>query len=131
MAGGTPAVEVSGAKELRKALQRMNADLKDLTAIHKEAGELVAAEARTLVPVLSGALQKSIRSKATKSKARVTAGNRLVPYAGPIHFGWPRHGIDPQPFLYDALDDRREEVIAKYEKGIEALVRRVDRETPG
>jgi hypothetical protein len=60
----------------------------------------------------------------------VKAGGRLVPYAGPIHFGWPRHNIAPNPFIYDALDDRKAEVIDKYEAHIEALVEKVGRETP-
>jgi hypothetical protein len=61
----------------------------------------------------------------------VTAGSRSVPYAGPIHFGWPRHNIKPQPFLYDAADRRINDVVNVYEKRVDALVTRLDRETPG
>ncbi len=52
-------------------------------------------------------------------------------YAGVIHFGWPRHNIEPQPFLYDALDKRFDEVVRVYEKRITDLVHKLDRETPG
>jgi hypothetical protein len=52
-------------------------------------------------------------------------------YAGVIHFGWPRHNIEPQPFLYDALDKRFDEVTKLYELRIAALVQKLDRETPG
>ena len=56
---------------------------------------------------------------------------KSVPYAGVIHFGWPRHNIEPQPFLYDALDRRSDEVIKLYEDRITDLVHKLDRETPG
>ena len=58
------------------------------------------------------------------------AGRKAVPYAGPIHFGWPARNIEPQPFLYDALDDKADEVAHLYGLGIEVLVDKLDRETP-
>jgi hypothetical protein len=123
-------VQVTGAKELRKALKHMDADLKDLTKINKAAAEDVAREARSIVPRRSGRLQKAIKSSASRASGKVAAGSRLVPYAGPIHFGWRRRNIEPQPFIYDALDERRDEVVARYEKEVADLVERVGRETP-
>ncbi len=130
MAAGTNArVQVTGAKELRKALKKMGADVKDLTAINKKAAETVADEARERAPILTGVLRKTIRARATKTRGYVTAGTG-IPYAGVIHFGWPRHGISPQPFIFDALDARKDEVVHAYEKRIGDLVERVGRETP-
>jgi hypothetical protein len=124
-------VEVEGAKELRRALKRMGDDLKDLRAINLEAANAVADRARERVPVVSGRLQRSIKPRATKTRGYVTAGdNRLVPYAGPIHFGWSARNIAPQPFLFDALDDRRDEIVRKYQDRVSGLVERVGRETP-
>jgi hypothetical protein len=54
----------------------------------------------------------------------VRAGRTSVPYAGPIHFGWPAHNIEPTPFLYDALDQRRSEVIDLYEQRVGDLIRK-------
>jgi len=108
----------------------MSADASDLTRIHKAAGERVAESARGKVPVLSGSLRGSIGIQATRTKAAVTAGKALPPYAGVIHFGWPRHNIESQPFLYDAIDDKRFEVVGLYETRIEDLVKKLDRETP-
>lgn len=127
---GQPAVKVIGAKEFRDAMKRMSADLKDMTAVHRQAGDAVADEARQIVPYVSGALQGSIRPRASKTQVNVAAGSKGVPYAGPIHFGWPSRNIRPQPFLYDALDRRFNEVVDKYEQHIEALVEKVGRETP-
>ena len=47
-----------------------------------------------------------------------------MPYAGPMHFGWRARAIDPNPFLYDALDERRDEVVAAYEKQTADLLKK-------
>ncbi len=130
MAGTNARIQVTGAKELRRALKKMGADVKDLTPINREAAQDVAEEARQRVPVLSGALRRTIKGSGTKTRGTVSAGARGLPYAGVIHFGWPRHNISPQPFIYDALDNRREAVVEKYQKRIGDLVERVGRETP-
>jgi hypothetical protein len=126
----TARIQVEGAVELRRALKRMGADLKDLTKINREAAEVVAGDARSNAPRLTGKLAGSIKGRATKTRATVTAGSRFIPYAGPIHFGWPARNISPQPFLYDAIDRRRDEVVRKYQERVGELVVRVGRETP-
>jgi len=130
MAAGQARVQVTGAKELRRALTRMEADVKDLTLINREAAETVATEARGIAPVLSGRLRGSIKSSATKTKGVVRAGANGIPYAGVIHFGWPAHNINAQPFIFDALASSESKVVGKYERRIADLVERVGRETP-
>lgn len=130
MAGKKPGIEVEGGPQLRRALKKLGDRAEDLSAIHAGIGELVADTARGLVPVASGRLQRAIRSGKTKKAATVRAGSRSVPYAGPIHFGWRARNIEPQPFLYDALDDRREEVAKRYADGIGDMVKKFDREAP-
>lgn len=127
---GAPRVQVTGAKELRKALRRMGADLKDMQRTNKAAAEPVARRAREIAPRLTGRLAGNTRATASQREGAVLVGSRSVPYAGPIHFGWPARNIEPNPFLYDALDDRRSEVVDIYEARVESLVRKLDRETP-
>ena len=131
MAAGRPAVRVRGAAELRRALGNMEDGVKDLTRVQRDAADIVAQESRGLVPVGDGTLRGSIKSRASKTRSSVAAGRRSVVYAGVIHFGWPRHNIEPQPFLYEALDKRHDEVVKLYEDRVSALVRKLDRETPG
>lgn len=123
-------VEVEGARELRRAMARMDASLDDLKATHRQVAELVEARAEDIAPVLTGTLRDSTRVSVRKTGASVLAGRSRIPYAGVIHFGWPAHGIEPQPFLYDALDDRREAVADAYSERVAALVRRLDIEAP-
>jgi HK97 gp10 family phage protein len=92
---------------------------------HRKAGEIVAAAAKPLAPVRTGALATTITSSPTKYQGRVRIGRGAsIPYAGPIHFGWPARRIKPQPFVYDALDERREEVLQAYETRMNDLITR-------
>lgn len=130
MARSQPTVQIEGARELRKALKRTDDRLDDLKDLHKRAAEPVADEARELVPVAEGDLRDSIRQDRRAAGAAVLAGRRAVPYAGVIHFGWPAHGIEPDPFLYDAADHRAADVRAAYAAGVDDLLRKLDREMP-
>lgn len=123
------AVQVEGAAEFRKAMRHMQRDLKDLSKVHKAAAQPVYDRAKDIVPRVSGMLGRSIRVSATTTRATIRAGGRGVPYAGPIHYGWRRRNIEPQPFLTDAIADSRSQVVDIYESHVGDLVRRVDRES--
>jgi hypothetical protein len=97
-----------------------------LRVLNLEAAEVVKQKADGLVPRRTGKLARSVRAAASQKSARVRAGYQRVPYAGPIHFGWPARGIRPNPFLYDALDARRGQVVEVYERGIDRLIRDYD-----
>ena len=113
--GKRAAVEVEGARELRKAFTAMGDEaVSDLKAVNLEAAEIVAAAARPLVPKQTGKLESTVRAAAAKTRGSVKAGFKKVPYAGAVHFGWPARNISPQPFLYDAIDRRRDEVVQGY-----------------
>jgi HK97 gp10 family phage protein len=113
---------IQGLAEVNKALRSMSKETRDsMKATHKKAAEIVIQGAKRYVPVVSGKLAASIRDGSTQRMGRVRVGSASVPYAGPIHFGWPARQIKPQPFIYDALDDRRAQVAAVYVKRIDEL----------
>ena len=116
---------MEGARELRAALKKAGDDASDLKDLHKEVGDLVAGEAKTIVPRRSGTLAGTIRASRAKGAALVRAGTSGIPYAGVIHFGWPGHNIEPQPFLYDAVDARKDEVIRLYEERVAEIAAKV------
>lgn len=119
-----PTVQVQGAKELRAAIKRAEdvGLVRELKAAHKEAAEVVAYEAQTIVPVVSGRLLESIRSSGTQTAGIVRAGKARVPYAGPIHFGWRARNIEPNPFLYEAADSRADEVRDTYFEAVGVVI---------
>ena len=135
-------VRVEGAREVRRQLRALQdaidqqAAKGDLKAMNLEAAQIVKREALNLVPVRTGLLKSSIREAAAQRSARVRAGYKRVPYAGPIHFGWasrPNAGlgwrggpIRPNTFLYDALDRRRGEVADSYERQLQRVIRKYD-----
>lgn len=119
-------VEITGAREFRRALRRFPKEYRrELATIHKKVVRPVAAEARTLVPRRSGRLAGSIRPLGSQTGGRVAAGGRAVPYAGPIHFGWPARNIRAQPFLTDALDRRHDEVLTIWVREQDRLIDKV------
>ena len=118
-------IGVEGARELRKALKTVGDEAKaGLKDVNVEVAEIVARAAVTKVPARSGALRETIRAAGAQTRASVKAGFKKVPYAGVIHFGWPARKIAPQPFLYDALDARRDEVVDTYANGMADLLRK-------
>ena len=118
-------VSVEGARELRKALKTVGDEAKaGLKETNLEVAEIVARAAVTKVPAQSGALRETIRAAGAQTRASVKAGFKKVPYAGVIHFGWPARNIAPQPFLYDALDSRRGEVVDAYQSGMADLLKK-------
>lgn len=126
------ATKITGADEVRRQIRKMQdavsktAAKSELKTIHGDAASIVKQDALGRVPVKSGRLRESIRSSGTQKAGVVRAGFARVPYAGPIHFGWRKRNISPQPFLYDAKDARRDEVVRSVEQGIDALIRKFD-----
>ena len=129
-APGKPGVTVTGATELRRALRRFDDRVTDIDPVAVDAAEIIEARALELVPVMDGVLRGSIRVEGYQGGAVVEAGGDNVPYAWVIHFGWKGHGIEPQPFLYDASDERYQAVLAKYDDKVDKEIRRLDREAP-
>jgi hypothetical protein len=128
-------VAVEGLKELRAALKQTEHGVKDMKAANKETAGVVAAEAAKRAPKRTGKLRMSIRAVGLADAGAVRSS--AVAYANPIHWGWHtrpnaakgwRGGpIAPQPFIYDALDATRGDVLKTYE----ALIDRAMRENLG
>jgi len=120
---GFSAIRIEGGRELRRALRTAAGDLDDLKTAHKQVAAVVASAAQEDAPKRSGKLAGSIRPNSGQRYARVSVGNNRstaagIPYAGPIHWGWPTGSpklpakvrnirgrewyIAPNPFVTDA-----------------------------
>ena len=120
---GENGIKVKGLKSSIKALQAIGVDAAEIKAAGNDAGEIVAREARNLVPVRSGNLRNTIRTSKALNKVSVSAGNNgKVPYANPIHWGWFKRNIKPQPFFIKALGITRDEVYQNYYRNITKLI---------
>ena len=127
-------VEAEGMRELRKKLRRMDNGMDNLKGLHLDLAEIVANRAEALAPVRTGRLKQSIRAAGTQTAGRVRAGYKRVPWTGPVHVGgatrpdaakgWRGGPIHPNPFLYDALDERHNQVFETYFQGIKKIQRK-------
>lgn len=127
----TSGVHVVGLRELRQALRRLPPDFTvELKSLHADAARIVERNAASRAPVRTGRLRASIRSSGTQRTGVVRAGRKAVPYAGPIHWGWPARNIRPQRFLTDALAAEQDRVVGVLRNGLDRLIGRAFSYTP-
>jgi hypothetical protein len=124
-------IKITGLSEVQRNLRKLSSDALDLNKTefletNKRVAEIIINESKKYVPVRSGALAAAIRNASTKKSAKVRAGSAAVPYAGPIHFGWPSRSIKPNTFLYEAIDARRAEVANRYAELVSDLIVKYD-----
>lgn len=81
--------QIEGLTKLRSEMRQLGIDSEDLKEAGKKAGKIVLREARRRAPVRTGALKNSLRVSATKRAVGMLGGKATVPYAAPIHWGWP------------------------------------------
>jgi hypothetical protein len=115
-------VKVEGIAELNRAIRKTGADASDMKDLMYDIGMLVIRAATP--PVKSGKLSGSMRAGKGKTKAIIRAGGARVPYAPIVHYGNPKRGIGPQPFLLQALQNNREQVVRTINDGIEDILKR-------
>lgn len=121
-------IKVTNLKEINRALKNVGVPAGAIKQAGNRAARLVVNEARSLVPVRTGKLRDSIRPSATaRGKITIVAGNNRtgktgVPYANPIHWGWAKRRIAPNPFFVNALGYTRQEIYETYFKELEALI---------
>lgn len=117
------ALQVIGARELRRELRQAGRDVTQLRdRAHRPVAAFVAGAAQRDAPSVSGALSRSGRPGATQTAAVIRFGGKRVPYAGPIHFGWPSRGIKPQPFATAAAQKTEGSWMGIYEAAIEKIL---------
>lgn len=118
-------IQVKGADELARTLRKVGEGLQDLTEPNRDAAEIAARASAALAPVRTGRLKRTIAASGSRTAAIVRAGNRTVPYAPPIHWGWPGRNIIPQPFLSDGVQDSEGRWIPVYEDYVDEYLHTV------
>lgn len=105
-----PGLRLEGGRELRRTMRKAGSDLTELKEANRAAADIVTSRAKGTAPNVSGRLANTVRTGATKTAGVVRAGNNRksatgVPYAAPIHWGWPARNIQAQPWLTEAAQD--------------------------
>ncbi len=123
-------VKIEGARQLRRTLKDAGDDLNDLKEVNRAAAEIAANRAKTWAPRKSGRLAGTVRSSGTKTAGIVRAGNNRktasgVPYANPIHWGWPSRNIKANPFLSYSAQATEPRWLKLYENYIEKTLSKI------
>lgn len=136
--GKSFSVTVTGMKEVRKGLREiedaaakkgMQAELK---SAYRAAARVVEVAAKGEAPQRSGRLAGSIKARGTTTGASVVAGGSRLPYAAPVHWGWPsrpnrargwRGGpIAANRFMIRAKEQSKDAVADALEQGLRRFV---------
>lgn len=120
-----PTVQIIGLNRFVRTLNRAAGDISDMKDAHQKVGEIVASAARARAPRRSGDLAGSVRSARQARRARVMVGGARIPYAGPIHWGWPARGIAANPFVSEAAQDTESRWRDAYVRDVEAALDKV------
>jgi hypothetical protein len=118
-------VRVEGLDQLARSMRRAGEDIEELKDAHAAAAGIVAAAAEARAPRRSGRLAGSVRGSRQIRRARVQAGSSRVPYAAPIHWGWPARNIAANPFLSDAAQDTEPQWVTRYLADIQKALDKV------
>lgn len=118
-------IELRGERELARGLSGASSKLANLREAHQEAGRLVRPVAAGRTPVRTGALRASLKNTADAKAATVSAGNTAVPYARPIHWGWPARNIRRNAFIWDAIKSSESRWIQAYKKAVDGLLSKI------
>ena len=111
--------KVEGLGTLLRTLKKAGLDIEELKDANAAAAEMVAAAAMASAPRRTGLLGSSVRGSRKARGATVMAGRASVPYAGPIHWGWPARGIAANPFISDAATSTETRWVAIYQRDVQ------------
>lgn len=121
-----PEIVIEGIEETVASLEAVADNIPKPSGGWGAVESIVLLKARGNAPRRTGALAASGRGSGNTSRAAVEFGGASVPYANPIHWGWPARHIRAQPFLSEAI--RQTEAI--WERVYtDSMQRMVDRET--
>jgi hypothetical protein len=117
-----PAVEVEGLRTLRRDLKRAGWGCKtSRTRTRRSHRSLCVGRCRTRRGA-PGRSPLSTRGTGQAGAAVVRAGRAAVPYAGPIHWGWRKHHIKAQPWLYEAAIDSQDQWTGVYLRALQQII---------
>ena len=119
-------VEVQGAKALRTQLLRAGIDLADLKKANASVAAMIVTRSRSGAPIATGALAASVRGTGQAGAAMLRAGRASVPYANPIHWGWPARHIPARPWLWNTVQDRQADIVEVYQSAVQLLLDAID-----
>ena len=141
-------MSINGVERLLKKLDKLGGNSEEvLYKTLQKQGELVKSEAKTLCPVDTGDLRKSIRKSTKRYKGKIVA--RVYTnsdHAAYVEFGTGKRGeasntnsnvevtykqdwsgMEAQPYLYPALKNNEDRVMKNIKENLKEAIREVVR----
>lgn len=115
-------LRVYGAEDVARRFARLGFKASDLRGAFSAIGNEIVADARARAPRRSGRLAGNIRAGLGKTRATVSAGSGSLLYAGVQEYGWRGHGIEAQPYLRPAADQKAEEAARLLAREMQRLI---------
>lgn len=141
-------MSIRGVEKLLNKLDRLGGNSEEVLykSLQKQ-GELVKSEAKTLCPVDTGDLRKSIRKRTKRYKGKIISSVYTnSDHAAYVEFGtgirgeasntnsnvevaykqdW--NGIEAQPYLYPALKNQEDKIMKNIKNDVKKAIREVAR----
>lgn len=114
--------QVTGLAEWRRTLRTTEGALGDWKDVNSRVAKFGAGVVARAAPVRTGALAASVKGTTTRYAAVITAGSRQVPYAAPIHWGWPRRHIAANPFVTVTIGRYAGTIREMYQRRVDQVV---------
>jgi len=115
----TPEVEIEGVSETTSSLNALGDEVGKPPGGWGAVEQIVLMAARAGAPKRTGRLAASGQAGGNPEQAQATF---TVPYANPIHWGWPARNIKPQPFLTNAVRTTEPVWAAAYERKLQDTI---------
>lgn len=116
-------VKIDNLNRILAALKKTGLTAQDLKGATTKASALVLPPAIKNAPVRSGKLQGTVKASKANNRVAISAGtNKSVPYANPIHWGWKKRNIKPNPWLLEIRDEYGDKVKDIYTNEIQKLI---------
>lgn len=116
-------VSVRGADRVARGLRTLADRVRDLAPAWATIGARSVAAARTVTPVASGRLVRTLKARPGRTDLILSAGGGDVVYAGVQNYGWAARNIRGKRFLEAGADRAAKEAPRE----IESLLTRTAR----
>lgn len=116
-------VKVTGLGDVSAALKKAGADATDLREVVHDVGMIVVNAALPKMRERTGAMKDTLRAGRGKQKAVVRAGGGPVAWAATNEYGFAARNISPSFAINTARSENRDEIVDRFESGIEDVLR--------
>jgi HK97 gp10 family phage protein len=116
---------VTGLRETQRSLEKLGVSVADLKQAMTNVSDKSVSEAKSLVPVRSGALQASIKGSKAKAKATIRMGTKAKTYYASF-IEWGTALMTAREIITRTVMRNKGYAVQQIEKEVTELIRKYD-----